>query len=193
MNGKYRALSEAPKLHAWTSLIQWGETDAVALVRSRSGADDVPAMLNAAVARVSPEVRAFHTGTLEECISPAFLLLRTASVLLTALGAVALCLSLLGIYGVIAFTCIARCHHWQRTVAHYNWPDQEARRRRPSRPPLDTDTGNRCVLSLCPRPRRTIHVLERRHRGTSLGGQSQERIFGPRTRLWFCRLPLVAG
>lgn len=45
----------------------------------------------------------FAGDTLENYISPAFLLPRTAAALLTALGLVALVLAVMGIYGVMSF------------------------------------------------------------------------------------------
>ncbi|MFN0066861.1 MAG: ADOP family duplicated permease, partial [Limisphaerales bacterium] len=101
--GKYRTLSETPKLYVWVAQAQWGETDMVAIIRTRGPAPAAIGLLTAAVKKISPEVKTFTTGTLENYISPAFLLPRTAATLLTALGFVALLLALLGIYGVMSF------------------------------------------------------------------------------------------
>ncbi len=101
--GRYRTLSEPPKLHVWLAQAQWGETDMAAIVRTRGPAGAAIGLLTAAVKRVSPEVKTFTTTTLEQHISPAFLLSRTAAILLTALSVVALLLALLGIYGVMSF------------------------------------------------------------------------------------------
>lgn len=56
-----------------------------------------------ALRQVAPEVDVFAADTLENYIRPSFLLPRTAAVLLTGLGLVALALALMGIYGVMAF------------------------------------------------------------------------------------------
>ncbi|MBN8493328.1 MAG: ABC transporter permease, partial [Burkholderiales bacterium] len=102
-DGKYRRLTESPQLHVWVAQAQWGETDLAAIVRTRGPASEVAGLLTASVRKISPEVKAFTTTTLENYIRPAFLLPRTAAALLTGLGAVALLLSLLGIYGVMSF------------------------------------------------------------------------------------------
>lgn len=101
--GKYRTLSESPKLQVWVAQAQWGETDLVAIVRTRAAAESVAGLLTGAVRKISPEVKPFTTMTLEQYIRPAFLLPRIAASLLTVLGVVALALALLGIYGVMAF------------------------------------------------------------------------------------------
>ncbi len=101
--GKYRTLSETPQMQVWVAQAQWGGTDLTAIIRTRGQATAAIGLLTAAVKKISPEVKTFATGTLENYISPAFLLPRTAAILLTALGVVALLLALLGIYGVMSF------------------------------------------------------------------------------------------
>jgi predicted permease len=101
--GKYRTLSETPQMQVWLAQAQWGGTDLTAIIRTRGAASAASPLLAAAVAKISPDVKTYTTGTLENYISPAFLLPRTAATLLTALGFVALLLALLGIYGVMSF------------------------------------------------------------------------------------------
>ncbi len=102
-NGKYRALGEAPAYAVWTPAAQWGEDDLTVIIRTAGDPRQAAGLLAAALRRVAPEVDLFAADTLENYISPAFLLPRTAAALLTGLGSVALVLALMGIYGVMAF------------------------------------------------------------------------------------------
>jgi ABC-type antimicrobial peptide transport system permease subunit len=75
----------------------------VALIRMRGSAELGAGLLTATLKKVAPEVNPYAMQTLEQYISPAFLVPRTAAVLLTLLGLVALTLALLGIYGLMSF------------------------------------------------------------------------------------------
>lgn len=101
--GKYRSLNESPQFHVWVPQAQWGETDVVALVRLRGDVRNGAGLLQSAVRKVAPDVKPYMMQSLEEYVSPAFLVPRIAAVLLTLLGGVALVLALLGIYGLMSF------------------------------------------------------------------------------------------
>jgi len=101
--GKYRTLGEPPGYAVWMSAVQWGEDDLTAVVRMNGDPRAAAKLVAQAIKRVAPEVDTFASDTLENHISPAFLLPRTAAVLLTSLGIVALALALMGIYGVMTF------------------------------------------------------------------------------------------
>jgi ABC-type antimicrobial peptide transport system permease subunit len=75
----------------------------VALIRMRGAPQLGAGLLTATLKKVAPAVNPYAMQTLEEYISPAFLVPRTAAVLLTLLGIVALTLALLGIYGLMSF------------------------------------------------------------------------------------------
>lgn len=101
--GKYRSLGESPRLQVWVPQAQWNETDLVALIRMRGNAELGAGLLTATLKKIAPEVNPYAMQNLEQYISPAFLVPRTAAVLLTLLGLVALTLALLGIYGLMSF------------------------------------------------------------------------------------------
>ena len=101
--GKYRTLGEAPGYAVWTPAAQWGEDDLTAVIRTEGDPRAAAKLVTEALKRVAPEVDLFAGDTLENYISPAFLLPRTAAALLTALGLVAMVLALMGIYGVMSF------------------------------------------------------------------------------------------
>jgi putative ABC transport system permease protein len=87
----------------WTPAAQWGEDDLTAVIRTEGDPRAAAKLVTEALKRVAPEVDLFAGDTLENYISPAFLLPRTAAALLTALGLVAMVLALMGIYGVMSF------------------------------------------------------------------------------------------
>lgn len=101
--GKYRTLGEAPAYAVWTPAAQWGEDDLTAVIRTEGDPRAISKLVASAVKKVAPEVDIFAGDTLENYISPAFLLPRTAAALLTSLGVIALSLSVMGIYGVMSF------------------------------------------------------------------------------------------
>jgi predicted permease len=101
--GKYRTLGEPAQMQVWTPQAQWDRTDVIALIRTRGNPQNAAALLTAAVKKIAPDVKTYAMTSLEDYIAPAFLLPRTAAVLLTVLGAVALALALMGIYGLMAF------------------------------------------------------------------------------------------
>ena len=101
--GKYRTLGEPAGYAVWTPAAQWGEDDLTAVIRTEGDPRGAARLVTEALKRIAPEVDVFATDTLENYISPAFLLPRTAAALLTALGIVALVLALMGIYGVMSF------------------------------------------------------------------------------------------
>jgi predicted permease len=101
--GKYRTLGEPAGYAVWTPAAQWGEDDLTAVIRTEGDPHGAARLVTEALKRIAPEVDVLATDTLENYISPAFLLPRTAAALLTALGIVALVLALMGIYGVMSF------------------------------------------------------------------------------------------
>lgn len=101
--GKYRTLGEPPAYAVWTPAAQWGEDDLTAVIRVEGDPRQAAGLVADALRQVAPEVDVFAADTLENYIRPSFLLPRTAAVLLTGLGLVALALALMGIYGVMAF------------------------------------------------------------------------------------------
>ncbi len=103
-NGKYRSLNEAPRCFLYLPY-QQGVWDLNLGIVARTGGD--PRALASTVRRevraLDPGVALWATLPMKEYVQAAFLVSRLATTLLTGLGAIALLLAAIGLYGVMAY------------------------------------------------------------------------------------------
>lgn len=101
-DGKYRSIREAPMPYMYLPLGPTYEPRMTLLVRTDGDPlAQVPAV-RSQIGRLDPDLAMFGTHTLEQRIGEVLLGERTAAIMLAALGAVAMLLASVGIYGVVS-------------------------------------------------------------------------------------------
>ena len=106
-DGKYHDLAESPEPAAFFPLSQAGSSDAVFLVRSRLGSDEMGAALRRTLSGIEPEVPLRVESwpeALEDVLFPA----KAATVALGILGVLAAMLAVTGIFGMAAYNVSRR-------------------------------------------------------------------------------------
>jgi predicted permease len=111
--GKYASLGEAPLPYLYAPLFQHLDTDTEVVVHLRAAGD--PSGLLPAVRRtilgVAPELLAGFTAIpMSQYIGAALFAQRTGATVLGCLGAIALLLAALGLYGVVSYSVTERTH-----------------------------------------------------------------------------------
>jgi predicted permease len=101
-DGKYRTLGEDPTPFYFIPFLQTGESEATLLVRSSRGLGATMAAVRAQVQGLDPNLPVYDVKTMAEHMRLALLPARVAGGVLGGFGAVALLLTVLGLYGVMS-------------------------------------------------------------------------------------------
>jgi predicted permease len=101
-NGKYRSLNEPPQPFIYVCEPQISDRSLAAIVRTTGDPRGIARAVERTAVAVDPLLKPVAALTMTEYTAGAFTISRMAATLLTALGAVALILATLGIYGVMA-------------------------------------------------------------------------------------------
>jgi predicted permease len=110
-NAKYRTLGESPRGFVYVPLAQRYSPEMSLLVRGGSAADRadfLAAPIRRAVSGVDPGLPILSAGTMEQHVAIGLFPQRIAFIVAGTLGVVALLLSVLGIYGVTAYSVTRR-------------------------------------------------------------------------------------
>ncbi|MBL9175104.1 MAG: ABC transporter permease [Verrucomicrobiales bacterium] len=106
--GRYRALGEPPQPFLYRCQEQMRDRDLTLVVRHHGSTEVLRTALEQASTHLDPTVRPFATMPYETFLEAAFMVPRSAAVLFSLLGALALILASLGVYGVMSQNVSAR-------------------------------------------------------------------------------------
>ena len=101
-DGKYGALTEAPRNFLYLPVQQWYRPDTVLVVKTAGDPLGLLPGIRRAVGQLDPNLPLFDVETVDEHLALSLFLQRMAASLLGGFGAVALLLAMVGLYGVMA-------------------------------------------------------------------------------------------
>jgi predicted permease len=103
-DGKYRGLRESPETNLWRPLAQMYRPHLTLIVHTRADPLQLTDIVRAELRSLDPAVPLFNALTLEQHIALATAQERMAAQLASAFSILALLLSIIGLYGLLAFT-----------------------------------------------------------------------------------------
>ncbi len=116
-NSKYVTLGEEQQGHVYLPFAQQPRSGMALLVRSPNPPDRFANEVQAALRAVDPNVQGFFTRTLAEHVAVSMLPVRLAAGLAAAIAALALGLSVLGLYSLVSYLVAERTHEIGLRVA----------------------------------------------------------------------------
>ena len=100
--GRYRSLNEPPRSYLYLPLEQIGDHTLAVILRTQGDSAGLIPAIERVATHIDPLARPMASSSMTEYMGAAYLVPKTAAMLLGVLGIAALFLSSLGIYGVIA-------------------------------------------------------------------------------------------
>jgi len=109
-DSKYRTLGEQRQGHVYLPFAQQPRRGMAILVRAVEPSDRVSSAVQEVLRTVDPDVQGFFTRTLTEHVAVSTLPVRLAAGLATGVAALAVTLSLIGLYSLVSFLVAERTH-----------------------------------------------------------------------------------
>jgi putative ABC transport system permease protein len=109
-DSKYRTLGEQRQGHVYLPFAQQPRRGMAILVRAVDPLDRVASAVQSALGTVDPNVQGFFTRTLTEHVAVSTLPVRFAAGLAIGVAALAVALSLIGLYSLVSFLVVERTH-----------------------------------------------------------------------------------
>lgn len=106
--GKYRTLSEAPRMFLYRSILQHYHSKTFLVVNAAGDPGATTAALRDELRALDPNLAPTHFGTLSQHMALALFPARVLGTLLAAFGLLALALAIIGLTGVVAYTVSQR-------------------------------------------------------------------------------------